>query len=178
MHRYLGFRSVHNLPALQACIDSVTKLVNSGEVPQEMRTFTTIQRTKSNKSPIPRSLHLFDAAHLDIGYGDSIAPGGIKYVLLLVDRKTRISIERPLQSMSSTDIIHQLKYIATTFGGLPKTIYTDFENKLLSKAVTILCNTHGSRLLACPHSQQNQNGLCERRWQSLQCMARAYLADM
>lgn len=154
------------------------KIVDSGELPQEIGDFTTIQRPKSNKSPISRPLHFFDVAHVDIGFGDSIAPGGIKYVLLLVDRKTRYSIERPLQSTSSDSIITQLKYISATYGRLPKQIYSDFDPKLLSKKVRTFCHENNSIIHACPHSQQNQNGSCERRWQTFTRMARSYLNDM
>ena len=178
LHRYLGFRSISNIKALQTCIDNNTKLVDSGEIPKQIGDFTTIQRTTSNKSSLPRPRQFFDVAHLDIGYGDSIAPGGIRYVLLLVDRKNQFPIERPLQSMASSHIIRQLKYIKATYGRLPTTIYTDFDNKLLSKDVVTYCNSHNSKLLACPHSQQSQNGLCERQWQTLQRMARSYLSDM
>ena len=62
--------------------------MNAGEIPLEHGNYTTINRNKHNKTPIPRPAHFFYAAHMDIAYGDTVAPGGIKFALILVDRKT------------------------------------------------------------------------------------------
>lgn len=138
-------------------------MINSGELPNEIGDFTTIQRHSSNKNPLPRPKHFFDVAHIDIAYGDSVALGAIKYILLIVDRKTRYAIERPLQNMTADSIISQLQYVKKTYGRLPQKLYTDFDRKLLSRKVQYFCNQHDCNITACPHNQQNQNGLYEQR---------------
>ncbi len=50
----------------------------------------------------------FDAAHLDIAYGDTVAPGGIKFALIIVDRKIRYTYALPLCDCKSVSLINAL----------------------------------------------------------------------
>ena len=98
---------------------------------------------------------------MDIAYGDVTAPGGIKYTLLVVDRKTRFTYTLPLKNCKGESIILCLKKLKTMEGKLPTKFYTDFDAKLLSETVTTFCAEHKSLLLAAPSDQQHQNGLVE-----------------
>ena len=60
-------------------------------------------------------------------------------------------------------------------GKLLSIIYTDFDTKLLSEAITNWCAQHDSQLIAAPAHQQNQNGLVERSWQMISNMTRSYI---
>lgn len=48
---------------------------------------------------------------------------------------------------------------------------------ILSQNVINYCLENKSHLLACPEGQQNQNGLVERKWQTLVHMACRYMTD-
>ena len=99
---------------------------------------------------------------MDIGYGDTVTPGGHKYVLLIVDCKTRFSYLFGLKDTKANSIVQALKELHVLTGKLPSTIYTDFDPKISSQKVLNYCFTHNSNLLACPEGQQNQNGLVEK----------------
>ena len=153
------------------------KFINAGEIPLEHGNFTTINRSKHNTNQVPRSAHFFDAAHMDIAYGDTVAPGGVKFALILVDRKTRYTFVYPLTDCKSTTIIHTLQQLKVTAGKLPRKLYTDFDPKLLSKIITTWYNSNNGIILAAPPEQQHQNGLVEKTWQTLSGIRRAYIND-
>ena len=114
---------------------------------------------------------------MDIAYGDTVAPGGVKFAPILVDRKTRYTFVYPLtdcKSMTITDTLKQIKVVA---GKLPRKLYTDFDPKLLSKKITTWYTNHNNIILAAPPEQQYQNGLVKRTWQKLSRMGRAYIND-
>ena len=177
LHRYLGFRQLSNLQHFKSSIQDTVTIVNAGEIPKDISDYTTIHRNTQNKTTIPRPTRFFEVAHMDIGYGDAIAPGGYKFVLLIVDRKTRYSYLFGLKDTKAQSIVSALKELLVIAGKLPTTIYTDFDPKILSSKVTSFCHDNLSNLLACPEGQQNQNGLVERKWQTLVHMARRYLTD-
>ena len=114
---------------------------------------------------------------MDITYGDTVAPGGIKFALLIVDRKTRYNFILPLTNCKSTTIISALQKLKTMAGKLPRILYTDFDPKLLSSTVTTWYHKNMGIILAAPPEQQQQNGLAERTWRTISQMARAYIND-
>ncbi len=177
LYRYLGFRQLTNLNHFKSCIKDTVTIINTGEIPKDISQFATITRQKHNKNPIPRPDKFFDVAHMDIGYGDTVAPGGYKYVLLIVDRKTRFSYVFGLKNTKADSILTALKELKVSAGCLPRTLYTDFDPKILSRPVINFCLDNQTDLLACPEGQQNQNGLVERKWQTLVHMARRYMTD-
>eukprot|EP00957_Ditylum_brightwellii_P031653 2400739-Ditylum_brightwellii.AAC.1 len=58
---------------------------------------------QSNET-IPRPPTILHTMHADIGYGDSTAPSGIKYILILVDRKSRYFWVYGLKGILGDDI--------------------------------------------------------------------------
>ena len=62
-------------------------------------------------------------------------------------------------------------------GMLPRKLYTDFDRTLMGSEVRQHCATNNCLILAAPKDQQHQNGLVERRWQTLCRMARAFITD-
>ena len=92
-----------------------------------------------------------------------MAPGGIKFALLIVDRKTRYNFILPLQDCKSTSIITALQQLKTMAGKLPRIMYTDFDPKLLLKMVCSWYHKNmGIILAATPEQQQQQNGLAKQ----------------
>ena len=177
IHKYMGFRTLKNLKTFQSVSKNNITFVNAGEIPVSHGDFTTIQKHRSNKHDVPRPSRFFDIAHMDITYGDTIAPGGIKYALLIVDRKTRYNFILPLQDCKSTSIITALQKLKTMAGRLPRILYTDFDPKLLSKMVTSWYHKQMGIILAAPPEQQQQNGLAERTWRTISQMAWSYIND-
>ena len=70
-----------------------------------------------------------------ITYGDTVAPGGIKFALLVVDQKTRYNFLLPLKDCKGTSLIDALQKLKIMAGKLPRIIYTNFDPKILSKNV-------------------------------------------
>ena len=177
LHKYFGFRTLKDLKPFQQVSKPNVTFVNAGELPLEHGDFATIHRNTHNKSAVERPSHFFDVAHMDIAYGDTVAPGGIKFALVVVDRKTRYNFVFPLTDCKSTTIINTLQKLKVTAGKLPRKLYTDFDPKLLSAKVTSWYHQQNGMILAAPPEQQHQNGLVERTWQTLSKMARAFIND-
>ena len=177
IHKYLGFRTLKKLEPFRLVAKDNVSFIEAGEIPLSHGDFTTIQRHQSNKNAVTRPHHFFDIAHMDITYGDTVAPGGIKFALLVVDRKTRYSFVLPLQDCKSVSITNALQRLKVMAGKLPRIMYTDFDPKLLSKTVTNWYLDNDGMILAAPPEQQHQNGLVERTWQTISQMARAYIND-
>jgi len=73
------------------------------------------------------------------------------------------------------DIIPCLKRFMKDIGCSPKLIRTDFDSKLVGKAIQSLFINTDTRIETAPPDEQNQNGLCERNWRSILRMARSWL---
>ena len=162
LHRYFGFRTLKTLSHFKVVALPNVTIIPAGDNPMEIGDVTTIHRTTSNKSPVPRPTAFFDAAHMDIAYGDVVAPGGIKFALIIVDRKTRYTYVLPLKNCQSQSIITALTQLKIMAGKLPTSLYTDFDSKLLSSSVLTFCAQHNTMIIAAPSEQQNQN--CRRAY--------------
>ena len=114
---------------------------------------------------------------MDIAYNNTVAPGGVKFALIIVDRKTRYTFVYPLSDCKSTSIIDTLQQLKVTAGKLPKKLYTDFDPKLLSIKINSWYTNNNGIVIAAPPEQQHQNRLAERTWQTLSGMARSYIND-
>ena len=76
---------------------------------------------------------------MDIAYGDGVAVGGSKYVLLLVDQCTSKSFVYGMQGCSGGDVCEALWKFFIDVGGFPKTLQCDFDPKIIEdKAATLL----------------------------------------
>eukprot|EP00978_Attheya_sp_CCMP212_P024696 scaffold78023_cov45-Attheya_sp.AAC.2 len=114
---------------------------------------------------------------MDIGYGDCIGFQGFRYVLVLVDRCTRYCWVYGLSSISGKPIVSALEEFELDAGGLPKSLYMDFDNRLIAGSARRWLTTRHCCVAAAPANCQNQNGLVERNRRTMIQMARAYLID-
>ncbi len=89
IHKYMGFCTLKSLKPFQVVSKNNISLVNAGEIPLQHGNFATMHCHRSNKDAVTHPSHFFDVTHMDITYGNTVAPGGIKFALLIVDRKTR-----------------------------------------------------------------------------------------
>ena len=161
IHKYFGFCTLKEIKPFQQVSQNTVTFINAGEIPLGHGNFTTFTRSKHNKSPVQRPSHFFDVAHMDIAYGDTVAPGGIKFPLVEVDHKTRYNLVFPLTDCKSTTIINTLQKLKVTAKKLPQTLNSDFDSKLLSSKITAWYHSQNEIILAAPPEQQHQNGLTE-----------------
>ena len=137
-----------------------------------------ISSHRRNTTPVERPSDPFEVAHMDIGFGDSVAPGGVKYALLIVDRFSRKGDILGLKDVKGASIKSQLiQYKLNNGGRLPRLLYTDFDPKLISGEAKTYLAEQGTVVRAAPPRRQHQNGLFERAWQTLYNMARAFITD-
>ena len=112
---------------------------------------------------------------MDLGYSDSTAVGGSKYVLVLVDQCTTHSFIYGMQDLSGTNVCEVLYKFLIDAGGFPETLKCNFDPRLTrGKATALLCS-HGTRLCAAPPRRQDKNSLVERIWFWAICEANAPL---
>eukprot|EP00978_Attheya_sp_CCMP212_P027372 scaffold91642_cov45-Attheya_sp.AAC.2 len=91
---------------------------------------------------------------------------------------TLAMVTASLSSISGNSIIvSALEEFELDAGGLPKRLYTDFDNRLIAGSARKWLTTRHCHVAAAPANRQNQNGLVERNWRTMIQMARAYLTD-
>eukprot|EP00957_Ditylum_brightwellii_P142990 10894687-Ditylum_brightwellii.AAC.1 len=85
LYCYLGNRSLHSFKEIEAIAQENPTIVNTGEIPVENGDMAKIQGSQRSNEPVEPPPTTFNTMHADIRYGDSTAPGGIKYILILVN---------------------------------------------------------------------------------------------
>ena len=109
--------------------------------------------------------------NMDIAYGPTVGIGGIKYALVLIDRKTKRKLIYGLKNLKQS-IRNALEQFLVDAGTKPRLIKTDFDHRLIGGQTRKYLLNHGVKIEAAPPRQQHQNGLIERHWQSIVTMAR------
>jgi len=151
-------------------------LLSSGELPPTLGTFATIQNPPKGK-PIKRHRKYLDKVHMDIIFGDCVALGGFRYGILLVDVATRYAWFYGITSLASNEIINALEQFKADAGGVPGRFHSDFDTKLIDGKTLRWILHNKSNIIAAPAKRQSSNGLVKRTWQTVLCMARAYITD-
>ena len=136
----------------------------------------TIHSRKRNKNKTQLPEKYSDVWHMDIVYGPCIGIEGVKYALLLVDKKTRKCFIYALKDLKQS-INDALTQFLVDVRVKPKLIRTDFDKKLFGGNTRKLLLKNKIRVEAAPPKRQHQNGLVERRWQSILTIARNWLTQ-
>jgi hypothetical protein len=178
LYRYLGNRTLKSFKEIEKIAQENITVVNMGEIPMELDKNAKLKGSNHNKEPILPPSTILHSAHVDIGFGDSTAPGGIKYILLIVDRKSQYCWTYPLKGISGKHLKAAFMKFKIDAGTLPKHLYTDFDKKLIKGKCKEYLVENEVRVAAAPSGRQNQNGLVERAWQTICNMGRAFLTDM
>eukprot|EP00957_Ditylum_brightwellii_P210934 15365571-Ditylum_brightwellii.AAC.2 len=160
----------------QIAQESVT-VVNIGKIPMKVGDGAKIKSPSKSKEFIPPPPNIIHTLYCNVGYGDLTAPGRIKYVLVLVDRKSCYCWVYSLKGISGDDIRSAFCKFKICAGRLPKLLYTKSDKKIIKGSCKeYLKNDVG--VSAAPLDQQSQNGFVEWTWQTLCNMTWAYLTDM
>lgn len=134
-----------------------------------------INKSSRHTSPIPRPEQFGDVIHCDIVFGSKAAFGGITHALFLVDRHSRCKFMYPLTNLT-TDVVKAFQRFLTQVGPVRR-IITDKDDKLLAGPAQLFLESNKVIVQGAPTEHQSQNGLAERNWQTVQGMARAWLAN-
>jgi len=113
---------------------------------------------------------------MDIVFGPEVSIGNIHYGLLFSDRYSRMTYIYPLQNLTS-DIPKQMSAFFAHIGIIPKCLIMDFDLKLIGGKARDQLNSLLIHVNAAPSHHQDKNGLAERNWQTMVCMARNWLAS-
>ena len=104
-------------------------------------------------------------------YGPSTSPGGFKHAPVLVDYCTRYTWVYGMSGTSGTAIQEALWKFFCDAGGFPRRIQCNFDPRFPGGAAKALLQAHGCRVHAAPPHRQSQNGLVEKKWQTLTTVA-------
>ena len=149
IHRITGCRRLKNYKQLLQ-VTSDGKWVDTGEFPMSLGTYSTIRKAAKGK-PIDRTLYRYlDKVHANIGFGDTIAVGGARYVLVFVDRATRYNWVFPLTTLSSENILAAFNLFRSEAGGFAKCFRTDCNEKLFGKAIKYHLTLNKSNIIVAP----------------------------
>jgi hypothetical protein len=178
LQKCTGFRNIDRIIKNISSLAKDTILIrDTGNDPILSRGETaTLPKRKSNSSSVPRPNEVGDVFHYDIGHGNGTAIGNIKYVLFLVDRKTRIKYVFGLKDLEHATILHQMKKFIQTIGKYPREMIADRDFRLIGQAIDSFFEPH-SQVSGAPSGRQSQNGLCECNWRYICNIARNYMAE-
>jgi hypothetical protein len=138
--------------------------------------YATLRKKARNTTPVPRSLAFGDVLHMDIVFSPEVSIGNIHYGLLFTDRHSRMTYIYPLQNLQS-DIPKQMPAFFAHLGIIPKRLITDFDLKLIGGKARDYLNCLLIHVNAAPFHHQDKNGLAERHWQTMVCMAQNWLVS-
>ena len=140
----------------------------------EGETATLKSKRKSNTLSDTSKLKIGERYNMDIVYGPTVGIGGIKYALLLIDRKSKRKFIYGLKNLKQS-ILNALRQFLVDTGSPPKVIRTDFDHRLIGGQTRKFLLNKGIKVEAAPPKRQHQNGLVERHWQNIVTMARNWL---
>ena len=175
LRNQFGGRKIHDFALLSklgtgiSVIEEGTDILTVGELVNRKR---GRRKRKGSRAAVP-----LEVVGCDIGFGDGVAVGGAKYVLLLVDQCTTQSFVYGMHGCAGSDICEALWKFFIDAGGFPKTLQCDFDPKFIGGKAASLLRSHGTHVRAAPPHRQDKNGLVERKWQSLVEMARSFLTE-
>ena len=147
------------------------------------RLYDTCVVTKQRRAPFPAQAKYRAQKQLELGHGDlcgpvsPATPGGRRFFLLLVDDATRFMWVSPLTTKSATaDAIKRTQAEAEKACGRKLNVLrTDNGQEFTAGEFADYCADEGiTRHYSAPYSPQ-QNGVVERRNQTVVGMARALL---
>ena len=176
LHRITGCRRFKNYAHLiQVTRDG--KLVSTGEFPPSLGSYSTIRKAARGKSVDRARYRYLDKVHVDIGFGDVVAVGGTKYVVVFVDRATRYNWVFGIPNLSSDHILAAFNLFRAEAGRFAKCFRCDCDPKLFGSTIKPYLNANDSDMIASPAGRQSSNGLVESHWKTMVHMSRAYLTE-
>jgi hypothetical protein len=138
--------------------------------------YTTLHKKNRNTTSVKRPMSFGDVIHMDIVFGPEVSIGNIHYGLLFTDCYSRMTYTYPFQNLTS-DITHQMSAFFAHIGIVPKRLIANFDLKLIGGKSREYLNSLLIHVNAAPSYHQDKNGLVERHWQTIVCMARNWLAS-
>ena len=126
-----------------------------------------------------------DTVHYEIAHGTGSAIGGVRCVLLLIDKATTCMYEYGLKTLKEQSILQAMKLFINDIGCKPTIMRADRDFKLIGGAVasyletpTVLDNViQTTHVSGAPDGRQNQNGLIESHWKKIMTLVRSWLAS-
>jgi hypothetical protein len=95
-----------------------------------------------------------------------------------VDVATRFCWLFGLTSLCGNDIVSALDAFSTAIDGrVPRKFHADFDRKLIGGKALRWMQEHKCKIWAAPARRRSSNGLVERTWQTIICMARSYISE-
>ena len=152
---------------------SIAKIEQNPELDEgEAATLSSNRRNKNVSEN--KNLANGEVYNMDIAYGPTVAIGGIKYALVLIDRKSKRKFIYGLKNLG-TSIQNALNQFLVDANVKPRLIRTDFDHRLIGGRTRKMLIKQNIKIEAAPPRRQHQNGLIERHWQNITTMARNWL---
>ena len=102
LHKHFGNRKFRNYSIFSQVVDGI-HLSENFEPPISIGDVVNQKRGPSG-APLPRPSAILHRVGVDIGFGDGVSPGGIRYCLMLVDQFSRKTWCYGLKDLTSPSI--------------------------------------------------------------------------
>lgn len=130
---------------------------------------STLPKRRRNTSQQLRPDNIGDTVHYDIAHGTGSAIGGIRYVLVLIDKASTHLYKYGLKTLKEQSILQAMASFINDIGCKPTIMRADMGFKLIGGTVasyldtpTVRDNTiETTHVSGAPDGRQNQNGIIE-----------------
>lgn len=145
----------------------------------------TLPKRKRNTKLRSRPENIGATVHYDIAHGTGTAIGGVRYVLVLIDKASKHLYEYGLKTLKEQSILQAMKNFINDIGCKPTIMRADRDFKLIGGKVASYLETPSvednhivtTHVSGAPDGRQNQNGLIESHWKKIMTLARSWLAS-
>ncbi len=174
LHHALGCRCFRNYKhTIQASLDG--HWVDGGELPLALGAYTTVPKAPRGSSINRENSCFLDIVHIDIVFGDCVAPGGYCYALIFVDRAPRYNWVFGLKDLSSDSILSAFCLFQGDAGLYARCFHSDCNAKLFGTKIREYLLGKDSNIIATAAGWQSGNGLIKSHWKVMVHMSHAYL---
>ena len=129
----------------------------------------TLPKRKRNNTPLPRPPRVSNIIHYDIAHSICTAIGGVRYVLVLIDKASTHIYEYGLKTLKPQSLLQAMKTFINDIGCKPSEMRADRDFKLIGGSISSYLKypeirdnkLHTTHVSGAPDGRRNKNGLIE-----------------
>ena len=143
LEKCVGFANMKKVLSKMNIVTANTVTVPQlGKNPQLDRgAAANLRKGNRNRKSKTKATGVGHTIHYDIGHGTGTSIGGVKYVLVLLDKSTKHLYEYGLRTVKEESILRAIKLFINELGVIPERMVADRDFKLISGKVADFLQT-------------------------------------